>query len=531
MEEIKVLFGFSDAGFEKAVKDLLKTKGYDAQIVARFSKESVKKYIEKNPDTKAVVLLEAFPKGEGRAKPQKYTAEEVTELTDMSDVNVIFVLSENYKGTDYMRTLFAAGITSAFFQNRKDGARPRDIASLILQKRTRKAAREYYGIGAGKIELGFMETVDFNGFYEQFKKAEVPLMGYLSVCSKLNAQQIADFTRRLPEDDKSYLAGFEEFHTVMQLLKKFGIDMKIKRPRKVVIGLANTPAITMQDDKIVVEQPGKEMPEKSKEEPVAEPKSEDKPEEKSEELAKAPSTDGTPKSYAEEREEETKRLKEQFFKDAYEAFGMGSEETNTKTPEEPKQVADKEMEKASEEPAAEVDIEAMYAGLSMAELLMMSDNLSEEEEAIETNDKEPQADSALPVSAPQECKEEPAAVIEQGPVEETKEESETSKEEKEETKEPEVVYSELQKAKKVIPVDAKATQEELAKILEDEDEENVTLQPIEFDTLDYDDIVLLSGPKKRSSLYIVIVLMFALLVAGVYLYGNGYLDPLMQYLK
>ena len=50
MEQIKVLFGFSDESFEEAVKALLKQKGYDAEIFARFNKDSVKQFIEKNPD-------------------------------------------------------------------------------------------------------------------------------------------------------------------------------------------------------------------------------------------------------------------------------------------------------------------------------------------------------------------------------------------------------------------------------------------------------------------------------------------------
>lgn len=251
MEKLNILFGFSDEKFEAAVRALLRSKGYDAQISARFSKDSIKSYIEKNPDTDAVVILEAWTWE--NMKPQKYTAEEVTQLTDMSHVNVILVLSINYKGTDYMRTLLAAGITSAFFQEEGGGARPRDIVKLILQKRTRKSAREYYGIGS-QIELGFLDSADFSVFYNELKENDeiTMLEKYLAVCSRMTAQQIADFTRRLPDDDKAYLAQFEEFHTVMQLLKKFGIDMKIKRPKKVCIGLSHAVGISLKDERIEI---------------------------------------------------------------------------------------------------------------------------------------------------------------------------------------------------------------------------------------------------------------------------------------
>lgn len=238
MQTLNILFGFSDDNFERAVKALLKEKGYEANISVRYSKSSVQKYIESNPDTDAIVILEAFQKtGGGRSKPERYTAEEVAQLTEGSDVNVILVLGENHKGTEYMSTLLVGGITSAFFQKKGAGARPVDIATLILQKRTRRAAKEYYGIANQKIELGFLDTDDFNKTYQKMKSNENMLAGYIEVCGKMSPEQIADFTRRLPEEDKTYLAGFEEFHVVMQLLLKFNIDLKIKRPRKVVIGL------------------------------------------------------------------------------------------------------------------------------------------------------------------------------------------------------------------------------------------------------------------------------------------------------
>lgn len=238
MQTLNILFGFSDDNFERAVKALLKEKGYEANISVRYSKSSVQKYIESNPDTDAIVILEAFQKtGGGRSKPERYTAEEVAQLTEGSDVNVILVLGENHKGTEYMSTLLVGGITSAFFQKKGAGARPVDIATLILQKRTRRAAKEYYGIANQKIELGFLDTDDFNKTYQRMKANENMLAGYIEVCGKMSPEQIADFTRRLPEEDKTYLAGFEEFHVVMQLLLKFNIDLKIKRPRKVVIGL------------------------------------------------------------------------------------------------------------------------------------------------------------------------------------------------------------------------------------------------------------------------------------------------------
>jgi len=246
MENMHILMGFDAPEFEQVVKNLLKLKGYEAQIHSKLSKLTIKEYLERNPSCTAVVLKETF------SKDVYYTAEEVAQLTDMRDVNVIIVLSEKRRGTDYMRTLYTAGITNAIFQKgRRGGATPKEVATLLLQRRTRKAAREYYGIASKKIELGFLDTATYVEFYQDLKQGDKSLLeNYIAVCARMSPQQIADFTRRLPKDDQEHLAQFKEFHAIMQLLKKFGIDLKIKKPKKLQIGLEMPIGISLKEDAI-----------------------------------------------------------------------------------------------------------------------------------------------------------------------------------------------------------------------------------------------------------------------------------------
>ncbi len=248
MEKMQILFGFESLDFENAIIRLLKSKGIEAEISSKMTKLNIREFLEKNHNCNTVVLKEAF------SKDVYYTAEEIAQLTDMRDVNVIIVLSDKRRGTDYMCTLYAAGITNAIFQKgRNGGASPKDIATLILQRRTRKDAREYYGIASNKIELGFLDNTTYVEFYRDLKQEDGTLLeNYINVCARMSPQQIADFTRRLPKDDISELAQFEEFHVVMQLLKRFGIDLKIKKPKVVRVGLNTPVGITIEDDKIHV---------------------------------------------------------------------------------------------------------------------------------------------------------------------------------------------------------------------------------------------------------------------------------------
>ncbi len=248
MQEMEILFGFDDVSFETQVKKLLASKGVEGKIAARFSKEGIKTYIDNHEDCNTVVLLEST----GRAL---YTAEELAQFTDKRDINVIVVLSDKHLGTEYVQTLYTAGITGAIFQRpgKNGGAYPSDIATLILQRRTRAAARDYYGISS-KIELGFLENSDFDLLYKELRdeSKSTQLENYINICSRLSTKQIYDFTRRLPKDDKQYLAQFEEFHTVLALLMKIGLNLKIKKPKKMSIGLNTPVGIGARDDRIII---------------------------------------------------------------------------------------------------------------------------------------------------------------------------------------------------------------------------------------------------------------------------------------
>ena len=247
MSEKHILCGFDVPEFEKMMKVLLKEKGIEATTYTQLSKKGVIDFLEQNPKCDTVILLEAsnFKKS--------YTAEEVAALTDKREINVIIVLSSRHIGTDYMKTLYVAGVTNAIFQmGRKDGASAKDIVERIVHKRNRQEARKYYGIE--HLDLDPTVMMDRDTYAECLKrlhKEEHLLINYLQVCAELSPKQIADFTMRIPAEDREYLAQFEEFHMLMDAIRKLGVVIKIKRPRKTTVGMKVTPQIQVSKDEII----------------------------------------------------------------------------------------------------------------------------------------------------------------------------------------------------------------------------------------------------------------------------------------
>lgn len=234
MPTINILFGFDEPEFEHAVETSLREQGYTVESTVKLSKGSIRDFLMANPKFDTAILLEVV------SKTNKFTADELAIMTDERDINLIPVLNANLKGSEYMQTLYSAGITSAIFSSKK-GATVQDVTELIIHKRTRREAREYYGISDKPIELGFLGNDTFTEYYghlssEQYGNSLIER--FINVCTHMSQKQIADFIRRLPAEMLDELKLYEEFHMIVALLKEVGIDLHIKRPRKVQIGLA-----------------------------------------------------------------------------------------------------------------------------------------------------------------------------------------------------------------------------------------------------------------------------------------------------
>lgn len=239
-KNIKILFGFDEPAFERGVVSYLEQRGYEVVSDVRFTKTSIRDFVKGHPQYDAAVLLEALNNSR-EAAVSKYSCDELAMLTDDSDINIIVVLNSAHKGSRYMEALYTAGITSAIYQKgRKGGATPKDVAELILNKRSRRDAREYYGLGDKTIELDFLGNDTFRELYDrlgdpQFGSSLVER--FINVCMSLSQKQVHDFIRRLPSEVLDELVNYEEFHTILEILRENGLTTNIKRPRHLQIGL------------------------------------------------------------------------------------------------------------------------------------------------------------------------------------------------------------------------------------------------------------------------------------------------------
>ncbi len=227
-----ILFGFEAPLFQAEISELLKRKGVEVKIEAKFTKNSIRDYIMMHEECDTVILKE-------KSDSCEYTADELALLADERDLNIVVVLMANHKGTSYMQTLYAANILGAIFQSgRSGGAKVEDVAALILKKRTRKEARDYYGIGNVEVDIGILSPEAFSYYYSCLSNPEygdLMIERYLTVAQKLTAKQNEDFIRKLPKDTLEELSSYAEFYEVLAQLKTYGVDIKMKKPKNAKI--------------------------------------------------------------------------------------------------------------------------------------------------------------------------------------------------------------------------------------------------------------------------------------------------------
>lgn len=233
----EILYGFEDETIISSINKLIKVKGYDVNYAYRVSKDSIHDYILRHRECNTVVLIENLTDG------TSFNERELSHLTDQRDINVIIILDEDKKGSDFVQTIYAANILSAIFIPKKEGASPAKIAYYIMHPRNRKAARKYYGIQDETIELDYVSYDTFLEHYsylmDQSKGANM-IDRYVNIVSSLTPKQAADFTKKIPGKTKHILQKYEEFYEALEYMKKKGVNIVVpKRPEHVKRGLTD----------------------------------------------------------------------------------------------------------------------------------------------------------------------------------------------------------------------------------------------------------------------------------------------------
>ena len=242
VKKIKVLLGFKlsraedDADAEKRICVTLKVLGYEPQVVRRSTKKDVQAYLRDNPDCSHAVLMECVGSG-------VWNQNELAELTDDREISLVVVLTPRRAAEpEYLTTLYAAGITSAVFEQGRKGASAEEVAELLVRPRSRRQARAYYHLGLEGIEIRSLTAEAFNALCV---KLTDPALGscamarLLAVAEGLNAHQIGDLLKKLPDALREELEGYAEYGQLVSQLREAGVRVSYRRPRRF---------LTMDDD-------------------------------------------------------------------------------------------------------------------------------------------------------------------------------------------------------------------------------------------------------------------------------------------
>lgn len=231
-----IIIGFDNQmALSKIQKELQKLGEKDVAFIKKNSKVAVIDALEKGA-IYACLLTE-------RIGYDVWTAEELAALRDNSNAYIVPILSkEDYYGTDKLKLLYNAGISSAILQKGR-GLKASEIAKLLMYPRNLKEARQYYGITSMtdviKDTSGQVMTEEQVSQYKAalydttFGTPGSNLGGrYYALAMKLTPLQNIYFLEQLGSELHTRLAEFPEYYDVLDALKAAGISIRFKRPKK-----------------------------------------------------------------------------------------------------------------------------------------------------------------------------------------------------------------------------------------------------------------------------------------------------------
>lgn len=234
-KRLKVLLGFKlnsekeDKEVEKRISVQLKVYGYEPIILRRTTKKEIQKFLKETPDCRHAILMENV----GMAT---WSQNELAELEDDREIRIVVVLTAaRAKQTEYLTTLYAAGITSAIFEHGRNGVAAEEVVDLLIKPRSRRDARKYYGIDINNIAIRSLTTEMYNGLCTKLmdKQYGVSIMErLLKIAETTNPYQMGDFLRKLPADIITELSRYTEYAQLVSQLKESGIKVSYHKPKK-----------------------------------------------------------------------------------------------------------------------------------------------------------------------------------------------------------------------------------------------------------------------------------------------------------
>lgn len=152
------------------------------------------------------------------------TVEDIQSLTDARPLHIAMVLGEaDRQDTEFLISLYVNGITGAVFGKGRKGPVAAELAGCLAKGRTRREAREVYGIGIMPIRL---KSLTYEGYLESllYLEGRGPMGEKLmKLYQDLGLARMVGFLSRLPDRFMEGLAEDGDFLAFLDLLKKQGV--------------------------------------------------------------------------------------------------------------------------------------------------------------------------------------------------------------------------------------------------------------------------------------------------------------------
>lgn len=193
MEKLEVI---CNAAPLNRICELAAYKGIELIINRCKSKQEVEYGIWTATDKSIVLLHEKMEKGAA------YSSWEIASLRDIRKIPVVFSLSREHYGTEYMMTLYAAGIVDAVYE---EDVIAENIIERLLSRRPKKECREYYGIRSleevvAVLDVIAQETLErYIRYISLGMDKEDILMRYQEVAKKLSDVENYSLANNLPD--------------------------------------------------------------------------------------------------------------------------------------------------------------------------------------------------------------------------------------------------------------------------------------------------------------------------------------------
>lgn len=250
-----VLLGFRySEGLEKTKKKILEEyskNGIQVELAEKYTKLGVMNFLETNSEHTDLILMEHI---ELRSP---VNIDYLDELTDrFNDLNIILILSDEHYKTAFIKNIYNNGLYNCIFE--KD-ATIENIVNLTINKRTKRQAKDYYGITDDSIEekeynhvVSDEQLFSVLSYLEKCKiNSEELSAAYDYICSRYTEKQNVYIVSKFTPELKELLSeniNFKKYNEILHLGENKAPPQDIESDKKAAPTFFTTPKIVIKKE-------------------------------------------------------------------------------------------------------------------------------------------------------------------------------------------------------------------------------------------------------------------------------------------